>query len=150
MGSLILHHKTKFPTIMLMNYLSKWQFWEQLSPIFFVFVYFLLHATENLAVWSFYLFIFSTEWSWKHLEVMFFLSWKFPSQLVLCLYIITYLSDLVHLKCPDKVQSQMHIILRVNEKLPLLKFRYFENYKRNLDSYFTFLVSDQLQTCLEQ
>ena len=41
-------------------------------------------------------------------------------------------------------------ILRVNEKLPLLKFQYFENYKRNLDSYFTFRVSGQLQTHLEQ
>ena len=30
-------------------------------------------------------------------------------------------------------------------KLPLLKFRYFENYKRHLDSYFTFYVFDQLQ-----
>ena len=41
-------------------------------------------------------------------------------------------------------------ILSVNEKLPLLKFRYFETYKRNLDSYFTFRVSGQLQTRLEQ
>ena len=41
-------------------------------------------------------------------------------------------------------------ILSVNEKLPLLKFRYFENYKRNLDSYFPFHVSGQLQTRLEQ
>ena len=30
-------------------------------------------------------------------------------------------------------------ILSVNEKLPLLKFRYFENYKKNLD--FVFLVN---------
>ena len=30
-------------------------------------------------------------------------------------------------------------ILSVIEKLPLLKFRYFENYKRNLDSYFNFV-----------
>ena len=35
-------------------------------------------------------------------------------------------------------------------KLPLLKFWYFENYKRNLDSYFAFRVSGQLQTGLEQ
>ena len=42
------------------------------------------------------------------------------------------------------------IILSVNEKLLLLKFRYFKNYKRNLESYFTFLVSGQLQTHLEQ
>ena len=41
-------------------------------------------------------------------------------------------------------------IRRVIEKLPLLKFHYFENYKRNLDSYFTFRVSGQLQTHLEQ
>ena len=41
-------------------------------------------------------------------------------------------------------------ILSVNEKVPLLKFRYFENYKRHLDSYFTFRVSDQLQKRLEQ
>ena len=40
--------------------------------------------------------------------------------------------------------------LSVNEKLPLLKFRHFENYKRNLDSYFTFRVSGQLQTRLKQ
>ena len=38
----------------------------------------------------------------------------------------------------------------LNEKLPLLKFRYFENYKRNLDSYLAFCVSDQLQICIEQ
>ena len=41
-------------------------------------------------------------------------------------------------------------ILSVNEKLPFLQFRYFENYKRNRDSYFTFRVSGRLQTCLEQ
>ena len=41
-------------------------------------------------------------------------------------------------------------ILSVSEKLPLLKFRYFENCKRHPDSYFTFRVSDQLQICLEQ
>ena len=41
-------------------------------------------------------------------------------------------------------------ILSISEKLPLLKFRYFENYKRHLDSYLTFCVSDQLQIHLEQ
>ena len=41
-------------------------------------------------------------------------------------------------------------ILSVNGKLPLLTFRYFENCKRNLDSYFTFRVSGQLQTRLVQ
>ena len=46
--------------------------------------------------------------------------------------------------------KDLKYILSVNEKLPLLKFRYFENYKRHLDSYFTFRVSDQLQTRLEQ
>ena len=29
-------------------------------------------------------------------------------------------------------------VLSVNKKIPLLKVRYFENYKRNLDSYLTF------------
>ena len=38
----------------------------------------------------------------------------------------------------------------INEKLPLMKFRYFENYRRHLDSYFTFRVSDQLQIRLKQ
>ena len=47
------------------------------------------------------------------------------------------------------VQRSSTHILSVNEKLPLLKFRYFENYKRHLDSYFTFRVSDHLQTRLE-
>ena len=42
-------------------------------------------------------------------------------------------------------------VLSVNEKLPLLTVRYFENYKRHLESYFTFRVSDQpLQKHLEQ
>ena len=41
-------------------------------------------------------------------------------------------------------------ILNVNGKLPLLTFRYFENCKRNLDSYFTFRVSGQLKTRLVQ
>ena len=45
--------------------------------------------------------------------------------------------------------DQWENILSVNEKL-LSKFRYFENYKRNLDSYFTFCVSGQLKTRLEQ
>ena len=39
-------------------------------------------------------------------------------------------------------------ILSVNKKLPLLKFRYFGNYNRNPDSYFTFHVSGILQTRL--
>ena len=30
-------------------------------------------------------------------------------------------------------------ILSVNEKLPLLTFQYFKHYKRNLESYFTFV-----------
>ena len=41
-------------------------------------------------------------------------------------------------------------VLSVSEKLPLLKFQFFENYKRNVDSYFTFHVSGQLKTRLEQ
>ena len=41
-------------------------------------------------------------------------------------------------------------ILSLNEKLPLLKFRYLENCKRNLDGYFAIRVSGQLQTSLEQ
>ena len=47
-------------------------------------------------------------------------------------------------------QMRRENILSINEKLPPLKFPYFENYKRNLDSYFTFRISGQLQTCLEQ
>ena len=47
-------------------------------------------------------------------------------------------------------QDEGASILSVNEKLPLLKFRYFENYQRNMNSYFTFRVSGQLQTRLEQ
>ena len=34
-------------------------------------------------------------------------------------------------------QKNVRNILRINEKLPLLKFQYFENYNKNLDSYFT-------------
>ena len=41
-------------------------------------------------------------------------------------------------------------ILGISEKLPLLKFRHFENYKRNLDSFFTFHISGQQQIRLEQ
>ena len=49
-----------------------------------------------------------------------------------------------------EINASLSNLLSINEKLPLLKFQYFENYKRNLDSYFTFLVSGQLQTRLEQ
>ena len=41
-------------------------------------------------------------------------------------------------------------ILSVNEKLLLLKFRYFGNYKRNHRSFFALCVSGLLQTYLEQ
>ena len=47
------------------------------------------------------------------------------------------------------LRAHAQYILSINEKLPLLKFRYFENYKWNLDSYFVFRVSGQLQTRLE-
>ena len=50
----------------------------------------------------------------------------------------------------EKNKVKWEYILSVNEKSPLLKFRYFESYKRNLDNYFTLRVSGQLQTRLEQ
>ena len=41
-------------------------------------------------------------------------------------------------------------ILNIKEKLPLLKFRYFWNYKRNKHSFIALSFSVLLQTCLEQ
>ena len=80
------------------------------------------------------------------------------SKVVLLLWFLSVTSIVIHtvpkwyFYCGSSLLLVLavHIyILSVNEKLLLLKFRYFENYKRNLDSYFTFRVSDQLQTLLE-
>ena len=46
--------------------------------------------------------------------------------------------------------NQNHNYTQRQWKVTLLKFRYFENYIRNLDGYFTFRVYGQLQTRLEQ
>ena len=46
--------------------------------------------------------------------------------------------------------TDYYSILSVNEKLPVLKVRYFGNYTIQLDGYFFNHVSGQLRTGLEQ
>ena len=64
-------------------------------------------------------------------------------------YVLGYIPILFCYRIKNEFIISLYI-LSVNEKPPFLKCRYFENYKKIPDSYFTFRVSGQLHTRLEQ